>query len=54
MALENIHRRTPAPERRPFSDFIADLQSTVLMDDAVVIPYAGMFLAVETDGYIHS
>ncbi len=24
------------------------------MDDAVIVPFAGMFLAIETDGYTHS
>ena len=34
--------------------FRRTVQGTVFMDNAIVVPYCGMFLAIETDGYTHS
>ena len=34
--------------------FRRTVEGTVFMDDAIVVPYCGMFLAIETDGYTHS
>jgi hypothetical protein len=37
-----------------WEDFQKEIQPTFGMDGAVVVPFAGMFLAIETDGYTHS
>lgn len=37
-----------------FVDFIATAKQTFGMDKAVTIPWCGMHLAIETDGYTHS
>jgi hypothetical protein len=34
--------------------FVDTLQPTYHMDGCIVIPWQGMFLAVESDGYVHS
>jgi hypothetical protein len=34
--------------------FRRTVEYTVFMDNAIVVPYCGMFLAIETDGYTHS
>jgi len=34
--------------------FRRTVENTVFMDNAIVVPYCGMFLAIETDGYTHS
>ena len=34
--------------------FMASVQGTFGMDGAVVVPWCGMFLAIEKDGYTHS
>ncbi len=34
--------------------FIASAQTTVKMDDAIVIKWCDMWLVIETDGYTHS
>ena len=35
-------------------EFIASAQTTVKMDDAIVIKWCDMWLVIETDGYTHS
>lgn len=35
-------------------DMIARLQPTFGLDDAVVLPWCGMHLCIETDGYCHT
>ena len=37
-----------------FLGFRKLVQSTNFMDDAVVVKWCNMFLAIETDGYTHS
>jgi hypothetical protein len=37
-----------------FVEFLKKAEPTVGMDNAVVVPWSGMWLAVETDGYTHS
>lgn len=37
-----------------FVDFIATAKPTFGMDNAVTIPWCGMLLAIETDGFTHS
>ena len=35
-------------------EFIDSAQPTFLMDDAIVVKWCNMWLAIETDGYCHS
>lgn len=35
-------------------EFVASAQTTSLMDDAIVIKWCDMWLAIETDGYTHT
>lgn len=37
-----------------YRQFRAMVQPTFGMDGAVVVPWAGMWLAIEADGYVHS
>jgi hypothetical protein len=37
-----------------FIGFRRTVQSTFGMDGAVVVPWGSMWLAIETDGYVHS
>ena len=55
-ALKRAYRRwqagdNPAPSYR---DFLNSVSDTVKMDDAIVVPFLHMWLAIETDGYTHS
>ena len=35
-------------------EFVASAQPSIGMDDAVIVKWGSMWLAVETDGYTHS
>ena len=37
-----------------YRQFRATIQSTFGMDGAVILPWCGMWLAIEQDGYTHS
>lgn len=39
---------------KTFCEFVESAQPTILMDNAIVIQWCGMWLAIETDGYTHS
>ena len=51
-ALKRIYLRLEFPP--PYKVFRRTVQGTFFMDDAIVVPYCGMFLAIESDGYTHS
>lgn len=51
-ALKRIYLRLEFPP--PYKVFRRSVQMTFCMDDAIVVPYCGMFLAIESDGYTHS
>lgn len=62
-ALRDIHRRNlnyamEHPAESPLIETLADLYTkarhTIGCDGAIVVPYAGMFLLIERDGYTHS
>jgi hypothetical protein len=62
-ALKRVYDRAPvyatredATKRSPltYRQFRKQAQPTFGMDDAIVIRWAGMWLAIETDGYTHS
>lgn len=55
-ALKRVYRRwqggdSPAPSYR---DFLNSVNDTVKMDDAIIVKFLHMWLAIETDGYTHS
>lgn len=37
-----------------YRQFRKGISGTVGMDDAIVVPWCGMWLCIETDGYCHS
>lgn len=37
-----------------YLEFRRTVQMTIGCDNAVVVPFAGFFLCIETDGYCHS
>ncbi len=42
-------------DNRPsYRDFRRQVQSTYAMDGAIVVPYCGMYVAIERDGYSHT
>ena len=43
-----------APDGKTWREFFDSVQPTFGMDEAVTVPWCGMWLAVETDGYTHS
>lgn len=43
-----------ATNGKTWREFFDSVQPTFGMDGAVVVPWCGMWLAVETDGYVHS
>ncbi len=51
-ALKRIYLRLEFPP--PYRGFRRTVQHTFFMNNAIVVPYCGMFLAVEADGYTHS
>lgn len=41
-------------EKQTFKEFLETVSPTFGCDDAVVVPWCGMILCIETDGYCHS
>jgi hypothetical protein len=53
-ALKRVWDRQADTNPDSYLQFRRLVQPTFGMDSAIVIPWAGMFLAIETDGYTHS
>lgn len=54
-ALKRIYRRNPeANNGLSYRDWRQLTQPTFGMDGAIAQPWAGMWLAIERDGYTHS
>ena len=56
-ALKRVYRRSSANTHGfypRFRDFVNLAQPTIGCDGMVAVPFAGMWLAVECDGYTHS
>lgn len=53
-ALFNVWKRVLESERVTWAAFAKRAQPTVGCDGALVVPFAGMWLAIEADGYTHS
>lgn len=56
-ALKEIHQRPiagPFPVQMSYRKFRKTVQPIFFCAGAVTINWAGMWLAIETDGYIHS
>lgn len=59
-SLKNVWLRQVGEDsetgKKPCSylEFRRNVQMTVGCDNAVVVPFAGFFLCIETDGYCHS
>jgi hypothetical protein len=51
-ALRDVYRRQPMEQS--FLGFRRSVAPTFGCDDAVVVRWAGMWLCIETDGYVHS
>lgn len=51
-ALKRVYDRRPLG--MSYRAFRATAQPTFGMQGAIVVPWSGMWLAIETDGYIHS
>lgn len=57
VALKKIHgraRNADTPTPLTYRAFRALIQPTYGCDGAVAVPFAGMWLCVERDGYTHS
>ena len=39
---------------KSYKSFRKTVQPTIACDNAVVVPWAGMFVCIETDGYTHT
>ena len=50
-ALMRVYTRGESP--MPFGDFLRTVQGAVVLD-CIMLPWAGMWLGIETDGYTHS
>ena len=37
-----------------YRDFRKEVQGTICMDSCVMVPAAGMWIGIETDGYTHT
>jgi hypothetical protein len=44
----------PTPRGNTYREFRATVQTTVGCGGAVILPWIGMWLAIEPDGYTHS
>lgn len=57
-ALKAVFDRGPiytvGDRKMTYRQFRRTVCPTVGCDDAIVVPWAGMWLAIEADGYIHS
>ena len=51
-AIARLWARTE--ERPPYRRFRRAVSGTFGMDGAVVVPWCGMFVAIERDGYSHT
>ena len=60
IALARVYTRLlqgdnpPSPKAFTYRQFRKTVQPTFGCDNAVVVPFAGMWLCIETDGYTHS
>jgi hypothetical protein len=52
-ALKQVFERN-SDEAKSYKEFRKRVKGTFGMDGAIVIPWRGMFLAIETEGYTHS
>jgi purine nucleoside permease len=53
-ALRKVYAREAADNPPTFEQFLATVAPTFGLDGAVTVPWCGMWLLVETDGYTHS
>ena len=53
-SIREVYRRPIGGEKPSFEEFTAGLVPMVAGDGAVVLPWCNMFLAIESDGHIHS
>ena len=54
-AYEAVKRKFEIDDNgKSWDEFTAGISGTIGLDDAIVLPWSGMFLLVETDGYTHS
>ena len=53
-AVRSVYRRPIDGEKLSFEKFTEGLTPMVFGDGAVVLPWCNMFLAIETDGHVHS
>lgn len=56
-ALQRIHQRLKTGDTQPapsYRAFRRRVQPTFGCDGAVAVPFVGMWLCVERDGYVHS
>tara|TARA_A100000172_G_scaffold71840_2_gene52679 strand:- start:77 stop:274 length:198 start_codon:yes stop_codon:yes gene_type:complete len=55
-ALKRVYRRLQAGDNPApcYRDFLNSVSDTVKMDNAIVVPFLHMWLAIEVDGYTHS
>jgi len=49
-----IHRWKQNNQGMTLEDFIDSAQNTIGMDDAVIVKWESIWLAIEADGYTHS
>lgn len=63
LAIKRIYDRQPIyvskvaeamKQRVPYKRFRKSVMGTLAMDGAVIVNWAGMWLVIETDGYVHS
>jgi hypothetical protein len=63
LAIKRIYDRQPIyvskvaeamKQRVPYKRFRKSVMGTLAMDNAVIVNWAGMWLVIETDGYVHS
>jgi len=52
-AVKRIWLRFELP-RPPYRTFRRIVQGTFCMDDAIIVPFFGMWLVIETNGHTHS
>ena len=53
-SIFEVYRRPIDGEKLSFEKFTEGLTPMVFGDGAVVLPWCNMFLAIETDGHVHS
>lgn len=52
LAIKRLYDR--ATTRGDYRSFRAQVQPTFGLDGAIVIPWCGMWVCIETDGYAHT